>query len=871
MTRDDLINNLGTIAKSGTKAFMEAATMAAESNGDLTMIGQFGVGFYSAYLVSERVCVVSKSVDDDQYIWDSNAGGTFQVRKDESFEFGEIKRGSKVICHLKEDAWEFLESDRLKGLVLKHSAFVGFPIEVYMEYRKEEPVPGSEDLKVTISHGWELMNKNKPVWMRQPEEVTHEEYAEMYKFLSGDWEDHLAAKHVLQTGQVDFKFLVFCPRSPPKDMFDMGKMATRLSIRLYVRRVFITEFSDLIPKWMGFVKGIIDSDDMPLNISREKLQQNAILKLIKTSLVKNIFQMFGDIAKTSEYKQFYESFAQCLKFGCYEDHANRSSIIPLLRYHSTLSGEDMVSFDDYITRMKPGQQHILYITGRSRRDASRSPYIETLKRDGFEVLYMVDAVDEYALQFIKEYKGNVLLSCMSMDVSRLMGQTRSEEDLREEFEPLRRHMTPILAHKVETIFFTGLSSELVGRLVSQESQLPKLELNFKHSFLREIGKYYLKDVSITAELVGVLYDIANIQSDGNEMLSTDEFCKRCESLIVRLNGGDQADPTGLLPSPITETTVQRADLGDVTKRRKGVDLLSCGNVVRVVRPDLARRATLSFVEDGAATVEVMYLKRGGIEDEEDSVPAKAVRKLLDFEEVSTSADEFAAFRENLFKAASAAKEEGNQLFKLKDYDAAIERYSTIICAFASRPRTQGSVVLVRSGNRLKTVTVTSVDRDDGTCSLSDGSEISPGAALPVLPELLPLHTAAYMNRARCRQNLGFHLEAVQDLSLVLGLWTAADPRMLEADPEMQDASTKGHYTAQYLRARSAVACGFVKLAATDVKDALARNPPAATVKQLRQLKCEVQAVQEEHRRVNGPLSKELARLKIALGAGPELS
>jgi tetratricopeptide (TPR) repeat protein len=452
-----------------------------------------------------------------------------------------------------------------------------------------------------------------------------------------------------------------------------------------------------------------------------------------------------------------------------------------------------------------------------------------------------------------------------------MGQTRSEEDLREEFESFRRHIEVILAQKVETIFFTGLSSELVGRLVSKGSQLPQLDLNLKHSFLREFRKYYLKNASITRELVSLLYDIAQIQSDGNELLRSDDVCKRCESLILRLNGGDQADLTRLLPSPITETTVQRADLGDVTKRRKSVDLLSCGNVVRVVRPDLARRATLSFVEDGAGTVEVMYLKREGGEEEEDSVPAKTLRKLLDFEEVSTSADEFAAFRENLFKAASAAKEEGNQLFKLKDYDAAIERYSTIICGFASRPRTQGSVVLVRSGNRLKTVTVTSVDRDDGTCSLSDGSEISPGAALPVLSELLPLHTAAYMNRARCRQNLGLHLEAVQDLSLVLGLWTAADPRMLQADPEMLEASAKGCYTAQYLRARSAMACGYVKLAATDVKEALAQNPPAATVKQLRQLKGEVQVVQEEHRRVNGPLSKELARLKIALGQGPELS
>ena len=193
-----------------------------------------------------------------------------------------LKRGTKVICYLKDDQYEFLESDRLRDLILKHSAFVGFPIELNMEHRKEEDVLGSEEKVVTVSHAWELLNKNKPLWLQDPSQVSHKEYADLYKWFASDWQDHLGVKHVVDGGgQVDFKALIYCPREAPKDMYDMGKMSQRFSIRLYVRRVFIKEFNDLIPKWMGFVKGIVDSDDMPLNISREMLQQNSILKHIK--------------------------------------------------------------------------------------------------------------------------------------------------------------------------------------------------------------------------------------------------------------------------------------------------------------------------------------------------------------------------------------------------------------------------------------------------------------------------------------------------------------------------------------------------------------------------------------------------------------
>lgn len=579
MTKQDLINNLGTIAKSGTKAFFNSMK---EGTADISMIGQFGVGFYSAYLVADKVVVVSKNNDDKQYEWSSDAGESFNVRECTDDD-EKLTRGTKITLHLKEDQKEFLDENTVKDLVKRYSEFTQFPIELLVEKTIEEkkevddtkdeddcdndkPVieevdeeedEKKEDTITRVVQEWEVINNNVPLWTRKPSDIKDEEYNSFYKALDNGHEDYAAVKHFSVEGQLEFTTLIFTPSRAPFDLFNKDKKNG--NIKLYVRRVFIMDVDEEIcPDWLSFVKGIIDSEDLPLNVSREILQQNKVVRVIQKNFVKKCIEMFNELAEDNEkYNKFYDTFSKNIKLGIHSDSTNRSKISELLRYHSSKSGDDLVSLKDYKERMKEGQKVIYYITGEDQAAVEYSPFLETLKKKDFEILYMTDPIDEYAVDQLKEYDG-VKFICATkenLDLDLTKDEKKEEEEQKKSHESFCKKLKEILSEKVEKVVVSsrvvdspccivtgsfGWTANMERIMKAQALRDPSMaqfmvskktmEINPSHPIIKKMKNKFDSDKTVV-DLTWLLFDTSLLAS-GFTLEKPSSHCSRIHKLIT---------------------------------------------------------------------------------------------------------------------------------------------------------------------------------------------------------------------------------------------------------------------------------------------------------------------------------------------------
>ncbi|XWS20939.1 hypothetical protein CRYUN_Cryun30bG0012500 [Craigia yunnanensis] len=610
MTKEDLIKNLGTIAKSGTSSFVEKM----QSSGDLNLIGQFGVGFYSVYLVADYVEVISKHNDDKQYVWESKADGAFAISEDTWNE--PLGRGTEIRLHLREEAQEYLEESKLKDLVKKYSEFINFPIYIWASKEVDVEVPADEDessdeeettdnssseegededakksedeekpktkkVKETTNE-WELLNDVKAIWLRSPKEVTDEEYAKFYHSLAKDFgeEKPLAWSHFTAEGDVEFKAVLFVPPKAPQDLYESYYNSNKANLKLYVRRVFISdEFDELLPKYLSFLKGLVDSDTLPLNVSREMLQAHSSLKTIKKKLIRKALDMIRKIAeedldessgkdekeveksddddeKKGQYTKFWNEFGKSIKLGIIEDATNRNRLAKLLRFESSKSDGKLTSLDQYISRMKPGQKDIFYITGTSKEQLEKSPFLERLKKKNYEVIFFTDPVDEYLMQYLMDYDGKQFQNVSKEGLK--IGKDSKNKELKESFKELTKWWKGALASEnVEEVKISnrldntpcvvvtskyGWSANMERIMQSQTlSDASKqaymhgkrvLEINPRHPIIKELRERVVKDpedegVKQTAQLI---YQTALMES-GFNLPDPKDFASRIYSSV----------------------------------------------------------------------------------------------------------------------------------------------------------------------------------------------------------------------------------------------------------------------------------------------------------------------------------------------------
>ncbi|KAL4624961.1 endoplasmin, partial [Arapaima gigas] len=591
MTKEDLVKNLGTIAKSGTSEFLNKMTeMQMEGQSTSELIGQFGVGFYSAFLVADKVIVTSKHNNDTQHIWESDSN-EFSVIEDP--RGNTLGRGTTITLVMKEEASDFLELETIKNLVKKYSQFINFPIYVWSSKTEtvEEPIeeeeaeaekkdaaedeaeveeeeedkdkPKTKKVEKTV-WDWELMNDIKPIWQRPAKEVEEDEYKAFYKSFSRDSDEPMTHIHFTAEGEVTFKSILFVPASAPRGLFDEYGSKKNDFIKLFVRRVFITDdFHDMMPKYLNFVKGVVDSDDLPLNVSRETLQQHKLLKVIRKKLVRKTLDMIKKIAEEQYNDKFWKEFGTNIKLGVIEDHSNRTRLAKLLRFQTSHSESGLSSLEQYVERMKEKQDKIYFMAGTSRKEAESSPFVEKLLKKGYEVIYLTEPVDEYCIQALPEFDGkrfqNVAKEGVKFDESEKAKEKR--EALEKDFEPLTTWLKDnALKDKIEKAILSqrltnspcalvasqyGWSGNMerimkaqayqTGKDISTNyyaSQKKTLELNPKHPLIKEMLKRVNAnaDDKTAADLAVVLFETATLRS-GYQVADTKAYGDRIERML----------------------------------------------------------------------------------------------------------------------------------------------------------------------------------------------------------------------------------------------------------------------------------------------------------------------------------------------------
>ncbi|WRX09241.1 Heat shock protein Hsp90 family - like 1 [Theobroma cacao] len=492
MTRQELVDCLGTIAQSGTAKFLKAVKESKDAGTDNNLIGQFGVGFYSAFLVSDKVVVSTKSPKSDkQYVWEGEANASSYTIREETDPGSLIPRGTRLTLYLKRDDKGFAHPERIQKLVKNYSQFVSFPIYTWQEKGitkevevDEDPVEAKEDgqdentevkkkkTKKVVERfwDWELANETQPIWLRNPKEVTTEEYNDFYKKTFNEYSDPLASSHFTTEGEVEFRSVLYVPAVAPMGKDDIINPKTK-NIRLYVKRVFISDDFDgeLFPRYLSFVKGVVDSNDLPLNVSREILQESRIVRIMRKRLVRKAFDMILGISMSEnrgDYETFWENFGKHLKLGCIEDRENHKRLAPLLRFFSSQSEEEMISLDEYVENMKPEQKDIYYIAADSVTSARNAPFLERLLEKDLEVLYLVDPIDEVAIQNLKSYKEKNFVDISKEDLDLGDKNEEKEKVVKEEFGQTCDWIKKRLGEKVASVQISNRLSSSPCVLVS---------------------------------------------------------------------------------------------------------------------------------------------------------------------------------------------------------------------------------------------------------------------------------------------------------------------------------------------------------------------------------------------------------------------